>query len=434
LFTTIEECVNFMYGLRAEKHKGEPFNAMNKWLPLLGNPHEKVPFIHIAGSNGKGSTVNYLKEMLEQAGYKVGAFTSPHLERVNERITINGLEIPDERFLALANRLFHLIEQMDGEYPNFFEIMTLIGFMYFEEEKVDIAIIEAGIGGRFDCTNVITPLISIITTVSLDHTHILGNTYIDIAYQKAGIIKRNIPVVTAVLNQEALEVIRTEAEEQNAPLFIYGEDFFVSDIQTESGKQRFTYHLGKVKLNISLKMLGTHQIANASCALTAATILRSIGFDRFTDNNIQRALENAFWPGRFERIGQQIVLDGSHNPEGTKALIDTLTEQYPHRKYKFIYSVMNDKDYKESISMLEKVASAIYFTEIPIPRAAKAEELAKHSKHPLKEVHEDWKELVKREIANIQSDELLVITGSIFFIAEVRKLLKEKEETYDTEL
>lgn len=429
MFTSMEECIKFMYGLRAEIHKGEPFHAMNKILPELNNPHEKVPFIHIAGSNGKGSTVNYLREMLQQAGYKVGAFTSPHLERVNERITINGAEISDERFIALANHLFQIIEQIDGEYPSFFELMTLIAFMYFAEEQTDIALIEAGIGGRFDCTNVITPLCSIITTVSLDHTHILGNTHKEIAYQKAGIIKRNVPVVTAVTDKDALEVIQLEAEQKNAPLFIYGEDFFATDIRMLNNKQHFTYQLGNVKYNVALQMLGAHQIANASCALTAATILRSMGFTRFTDQRIQSALENAFWPGRFEQIGGQIILDGSHNPEGTQALIDTLIRQYPNQKYKFIYSVMSDKDYIGSISILDEAAHAIFFTELPIPRSAKAKELASHSKHPSVVVNENWKELVAKEMEKLQKDELLIVTGSIFFIAEVRKFLKAKERS-----
>jgi len=432
LFTSMEDCTNFMYRLRAEKHKGEPFRAMNAILPLLKNPHEKVPFIHIAGSNGKGSTVNYLREILQTAGYKVGAFTSPHLERVNERISINGSEISDGRFLALANRLFRVIEEeLDGDYPNFFELMTLIAFQYFAEEQVDIALIEAGIGGRFDCTNVISPLCSIITTVSLDHTHILGNSYKEIAYQKAGIIKRNVPVITAVANKEALEVICREARQQHAPLFLYGEDFFVSDIQTDERKQNFAYHLGNVHLNITLKMMGAHQIANAGCAITAATILRSIGFAGITDKIIQTALEKAFWPGRFERVGSQIILDGSHNPEGTEALIHTLKRQYPDKKYKFIYSVMEDKDYHKSIAMIDKVAHAVYFTELPVPRAAKAEELAHCSGHPDKAVNKDWKAVVEQEMSGLQEDELLVVTGSIFFIAEVRKFLKAKEEAYD---
>lgn len=433
LFTSMEECTNFMFGLKAEKHKGEPFQAMNKILPLINNPHEKVTFIHIAGSNGKGSTLNYLKEILQHAQYKVGAFTSPHLERVNERITINGIDITDERFLSLANQLFKIIDELGEHYPSFFELMTLIAFMYFAEEEVDIALIEAGIGGRFDCTNIITPLCSIITTVSLDHTEILGDTLTEIAYQKAGIIKKNIPVVTAVQDEEAMNIIRHEAEQKLAPIFVYGEDFFVSNITLNTSNQHFTYHLGNVKLDISLKMMGAHQIVNASCALTAITILRSIGFSNITDHHIQSALEKAFWPGRFERFGKQVILDGSHNPEGTRALIDTLINQYPDYKYKFIYSVMNDKDYKESISMLDKVAEAIYFTEIPIPRAAKAKNLASCSGHPFKVVNENWKMLIEQQLKNLEKDELLIITGSILFIAEVRKYLKMKEEAYDSQ-
>lgn len=429
VFTTMEECTNFMFTLKAEKHKGEPFQAMEEILPLLNHPHEKVPFIHIAGSNGKGSTLNFLKDILSSAQYKVGTFSSPHLERVNERIKINDEEIADERFLSLANHVFDLIEKyLDGQYPSFFELMTIIAWMYFAEEQVDIAIIEAGIGGRFDCTNVITPLVSIITTVSLEHTEILGNSYKEVAYQKAGIIKPNIPIITGVSNEEALAVIRQESETKFAPLFIFGEDFYVSNQHVEETKQTFTYHLEEVKIPLTLTMVGAHQIANACCAVTAIIILRSSGYKKLTDKIIQTALEIAQWPGRFERFGEQIIVDGAHNSEGTKALIHALKSHYPNKKYKLIYSVMKDKDYEVSISLLDEVADTIAFTEIPMPRAAKAKELASKSKHPSIQIDENWQCLVEQAMRHLQKDELLVITGSLFFIAEVRKFLKQKEE------
>lgn len=426
----MEECTNFMFRLRAEKHKGDPFKAMNELLQLLDSPHEKVPFIHIAGSNGKGSTLNYLREILGH--HKVGAFISPHLERVNERITINGIEIPDERFLALSNRLFDMIEtHLNGEYPSFFELMSLISFMYFAEEQVEIALVETGIGGRYDCTNVITPVVSIITTVSLEHTEILGDTYEQVAYQKAGIIKNGVPVVTTVKNEEALKVIRAEAEQKNAPLFIYGEDFSATNMDTNGLNQQFTYQLGEITLPIELSMKGYHQMTNASLAITAATILRSSGFTDLTDNNIQMALRRAMWPGRFEQIHPQIILDGAHNVEGVNALIDTLTSLYPNQKYHFIYSVMKDKDYEGCIQLLDHVANKIYFTELPVPRAAKAEELLRVSNHPSAIAMKNWTRVIDQCIASLKENELLIITGSLFFIAEARKYLKEKEEVFN---
>ena len=425
----MEECTNFMYQLRAEKHKGEPLKAMNLILRLLDNPHEKVPFVHIAGSNGKGSTANYLKEILTLSNVKVGAFISPHFERVNERITINGVEIPDERFLALSNQLFDIIEtHLRGEYPSFFELMTIISFMYFAEEQVDIAIVEAGIGGRFDCTNVIHPLVSIITTISLEHTEILGETFEQVAYQKAGIIKKGIPIITAVKHEEALKVIEAEAEKNFAPIFKFGEDFLGLDVELNHPYHQFTYQLGEVKLPIQLSMQGLHQIANACTAITAATILRSSGFIQITDQFIQTALQKATWPGRFELFNNQIILDGAHNLEGVTALIDTLTTLYPNKKYKFIYSVMKDKDYEQSIPLLENVASKIYYTELPVPRAAKAKELLNQSKHPLASAHENWTNLLEQEILRLKEDDVLIITGSLYFIAEVRKYLITKEE------
>lgn len=428
LFSNIVECTNFMYSLKSEKYKGKPFEAMYKILPLLGNPHEKVKYIHIAGSNGKGSTLNFLREMLELAGYQVGAFISPHLERVNERITINGIEISDDQFLSLANQLFRVIDKhLNGQYPSFFELMTLIAFMYFADKEVDISLIESGIGGRFDCTNVITPLVSIITTVSLEHTEILGDTYRKVAYQKAGIIKQGVPIVTGVNNKEALDVICKEVDQKSAPLFVFGEEFRAVPIEINEEHQTFDFQLGEMVLEkVNLKMLGIHQLANASLALTTATILRSGGFLKLTDTILRKALETAKWPGRFERFGDNIIIDGAHNSEGTIALIETLKKTFPNKKYKFIFSVMKDKDYEKSIMLMDEVAYSIYFTEIPISRVAKAKELATCSKHENVTINQNWKRLVENEMDNLPEDELLIITGSLYFIAEVRKFLIEK--------
>lgn len=346
LFTTIEECTNFMFSLKAGIHKREPLVVMREILAHLGNPLEQVKYVHLAGSNGKGSTLNALREMFDGAGYKVGAFISPHLERVNERVTISGVEISDEQFLQYANELFNIIEEhQNGQYPSFFELMTLIAFMHFANEHVDIALMETGIGGRHDCTNVISPLVSIITTISLEHTEILGDTYEKVAYEKAGIIKQGVPVITGVQNDEALSVIRGVAENNHAPLFVLHEDFKTKNIVVEESFQTFDFQLGNVLLTkVLLRMAGNHQVANASLALTAAIVLRSCGFVKLIDGVLRKALEKAQWSGRFERFGNQIVIDGAHNSEGTAALISTLKSTFPNKKYKFIYAAMKDKE------------------------------------------------------------------------------------------
>lgn len=429
MFKTVEECTNFIFNLKAISHKGEPLAAMREILAHVSNPHEKIKTIHLAGSNGKGSTLNGIREMLDEAGYRVGAFISPHLERVNERITISGVQITDEQFLAYANQVFNVIEtHQNGQFPSFFEIITLIAFMHFAAENVDVALMETGIGGRLDSTNVITPLVSIITTISLEHTAILGDTYAKIAFEKAGIIKPSVPVITGVSNADALEVIHNVAQERNAPLFVLGKDFIVNRKgHGEKDHQSFDYKLGNLELNnVQLRMAGAHQVANAALAITAAITLRNSGFANLTDQVIRTALVKAQWAGRFEQFEGGLILDGAHNSEGTAALIETLQSVYPGARYHFIYAALADKDHVNSITMMDEVAASMSFTEISLPNAMPAKKLVELSKHPEKSHSKVWQSVIDTKIKTKDDNDILVITGSLYFIAEVRSYLMLK--------
>ena len=422
----MEQCTDFIFKLKAVDHKRTPLVMMREVLTRLDNPQNRLKTIHLAGSNGKGSTVNALREMLEGAGYKVGAFTSPHLERVNERMTINGMPISDEQFLHYMNVLAIIIEvDYNGEYPSFFEVVTLIMFQYFADAQVDFALIETGLGGRLDATNVITPLVSIITTISLEHTAFLGETFAKVAFEKAGIIKEGVPVIVGVKNQEALEVIRKVAIERHAKCFILNEDFIVTAIQQGEYMQYFDYEKGNMKMDaIALKMAGAHQIANASLAITAMLILQEYGDVTLADTTIRRALQTAQWAGRFEQVSRDIILDGAHNPEGIAALLQTLKDVYPNRNYHFIYAALSDKDHATSIKLMDQVAKSMAFTQIPLPNAMPAEQLAALSKHPKKGYSAEWQGVIDAEIREKDADDILVITGSLYFIAEARKLLQ----------
>lgn len=425
MFHSIEECTNFIFTLKASTYKGQPLEAVRKILQLLGNPEEKVKFIHFAGSNGKGSTLNATRAILTEHGLRVGAFISPHLERVNERITINHTQISDEAFLQYANKVAKIIEtNLDGQFPSFFEIMTVIALMHFANEKVDVALMETGIGGRIDSTNVITPEVSVITTISLEHTDILGDTIEKIAFEKAGIIKFEKPVVVGVKQMNAQKVIRQRGAECNAPMYFLNESIVTSN-EKIGLLQQFDYHFQQhVFPSIPLAMQGNHQIDNAALAITASLL-----FDRnIKESTIRQALQNARWEGRFEQIGEGVIIDGAHNSEGTTALIETLKKVYPNKQYKFIYAALQDKDHEMSIQMMDQVASAMNFTEIDLPRAAKARVLASKSSHSKVNVNENWMQLIEVELANRKENELLIITGSLYFIAEVRKFLVEKEE------
>lgn len=426
LFTTIEQCSDFIFKLKAVDHKRAPLVMMREVLAHLDNPQNQLKTIHIAGSNGKGSTVNVLREMLVGAGYKVGAFTSPHLARVNERMTINGEPIPDAQFLHYMNVVAQIIDtHYNGEYPSFFEVVTLIMFQYFADAQVDFALIETGLGGRLDATNVITPLVSIITTISLEHTAFLGDTYAKVAFEKAGIIKENVPVIVGVKNKEALAVIREVATARHAKCFILNEDFMVKALQQHESMQLFDYVKADSKMQeIVLKMAGPHQVANASLAITAILLLQEYGYVTIADETIRKALQTAQWAGRFEQVSHNIILDGAHNPEGTAALIQTLKDVYPNRNYHFIYAALSDKDHATSIKLMDQVATSMAFTQIPLPNAMPAEQLAALSQHPKKGYSSEWQGVIDAEIRGKEVEDILVITGSLYFIAEVRKLLQ----------
>ncbi|MEC1178354.1 bifunctional folylpolyglutamate synthase/dihydrofolate synthase [Metasolibacillus meyeri] len=417
MFQTMQQCTDFIFQLKASSYKGAPLEAMKKILAALGHPERKTKFIHFAGSNGKGSTLNATREILMAHGLTVGAFTSPHLERANERMTINQQEISDEQFLSYANAVAQAVhEQLEGQFPSFFEVVTLIAFQHFAHEQIDIALLETGIGGRLDATNVIIPEVSVITTISLEHTDMLGDTYALIAAEKAGIIKKGKPVIVGVENQEAQEVIRQTAQQQEAAFYQLHETFHIERL--ESGA--FHYKGDCIISNIQPAMEGMHQQNNAALAITASQLV----LGELREDAVREALQRAKWQGRFERFGTNLILDGAHNSEGAAALVQTLQQVEPAKKYYFLYAALQDKDHGISIQMMEKVASALYFTTIPMPRAASAEALAKHSTHPHTHIIEDWaKFLTEHQLAE---DDLLIVTGSLYFIGEVRTFLQAR--------
>ena len=412
MFQSMEECTDFIFRLKASQYKGEPLESAKIILVALGNPQQKTKFIHFAGSNGKGSTLNATREILMAHGLTVGAFISPHLERANERVTINKQQISDEDFLRIANKLAEVVvNKLDGKFPSFFEFMTLLALIYFSEKALDVALLETGIGGRLDSTNVIVPEVSVITTISLEHTDMLGDTYAQIAAEKAGIIKTGKPVVIGVKNEKALSVIKETAQKLTAPIYALNEQFFVNSHTTQ-----FDY-TGEIRLaNVELAMFGEHQIANAALAITTTQLF----LGALDEVKLRDALKHAKWEGRFEWVRDNIVLDGAHNSEGTTALIETLQQVVPDKNYVFVYAALQDKDHGVSIGLMDQVASEIHFTQIALPRAATAQQLLEQSTHGNKSAHADWTTLVEQKMSELSDRDVLVITGSLYFIAEVR--------------
>lgn len=423
MYTNLQECLEFVFSIRTSTYKRTPLEMIEDILNDLGNPHHTFKTIHFAGSNGKGSTLNAVDSILKEAELQVGVFTSPHIHRVNERIRINEVQIPDDKLLVYLNQVLSIVEtKYDGKYPTFFGIITIVAYMHFAEQQVDVALIETGIGGLRDSTNVITPLISVITTVSYDHTDVLGETIQEIASEKAGIIKPGVPVVSSVKNPEAQVVIRETAAEKNAPLQQLEEHMKVSNVRLEDGYQVFDLEIGESRLeNIALSMFGIHQAENAGLAVTAVkTIADSFNV---SDEAIYAGLKKAKWAGRFEKFGDHIVIDGAHNPEGMTMLLQTLTAVYPEYKYHFLYAALEEKDNASSVAMVDQVATDITFTSFHHAGATPKEKLMDYSSHTEKSAVDDWKKVITDFNSSHGETDVLVITGSLYFMSEVREYL-----------
>ncbi|MEW8985512.1 MAG: folylpolyglutamate synthase/dihydrofolate synthase family protein [Bacillus sp. (in: firmicutes)] len=432
MFQTYNEALTWIHArLRLGIKPG--LKRMEWMMERLDHPERNIKAIHIGGTNGKGSTLTFLRCILEEAGYYVGSFTSPYFEQFNERISVNGKPISDEEMLQLANAIKPLAEELENTDlggPTEFEVITAMALYYFSKvNPVDVALFEVGLGGRFDSTNVIHPLLSIITSIGLDHTNILGDTYEQIATEKAGIIKNGTSIVTAVKQPEAIRVIETKAKAAKAPLYQLGKEFKISQPETLPNGAQFNFSsaLYRDLNNFKISMLGQHQLDNAALAVMASQILSQLYAFLIDENQIRAGLERAYWPGRFELISVQptIIIDGAHNQEGIDALASELTKRYHDKKINILFTALADKKLDNMIAKLDEVADSITFTQFDYPRASKAENLAALSISANKHTEPDWRAGLER-LLNEQSenpDSILVITGSLYFLSEVKPVL-----------
>lgn len=430
MFQTYEEALQWIHGrLRLGIKPG--LTRMHIMMEKLGFPEKKIKTIHIGGTNGKGSTVSYLRSILESAGLMVGTFTSPYIEQFNERISINGVPIADEEITKLANILFPIVEEMDKEElggPTEFEIITAMSFYYFANVQTpDIVLYEVGLGGRFDSTNIINPLLSIITSIGLDHTAILGETYGEIAFEKAGIIKENTPIIAAVKQEEAKDVIVRRAQEENAPYYLLGKHFELENYQSNEDGESFTFKTAATKLtNLQIGMLGEHQVENASLAVMAALLLKEELC--LSEEHIQKGLLHARWTGRLDVLSKHpyVLVDGAHNQEGIEALVEVLESRYKDKKKSILFAALSDKKTDKMIGQLDKAAADITFTSFDFPRAATGEALYTDSHHPNKSFTNDWKKAITDKLEAMNESEMLVITGSLYFLSNVLAFFKEQ--------
>lgn len=429
MFTSYQETIDWIHGrLRLGIKPG--LKRMEMMMEKLDHPERRLKTVHIGGTNGKGSTLTFLRCILEEAGYTVGSFTSPYFEQFNERISVNGKPISDEEIVQLANIIKPLcdeLEETEWGCPTEFEIITAMSMYYFSHiHPVDIVLYEVGLGGRLDSTNIIYPLISVITSIGLDHTNILGDTYEKIAYEKAGIIKNGVKVVAAVKQQEALNVIINEAQAKKAQLYLLGNQFTVENHQSMENGESFGVKTAFQQLDkLEIQMIGKHQTENAGLAVMTAILLKNYYSFLIDEENIKNGLKRAYWPGRFEIISKQpfIMMDGAHNEEGIQSLVLELQRRYPERRKRVIFAGLNDKKLDKMISHLDKIANKITFVEFDYPRAATAQSLYDLSSSENKSIASSWKEAISEERNDLKENEMIIITGSLYFLSEVKPFI-----------
>jgi len=392
----------------------------------LGNPQEHLKFIHVAGTNGKGSTSAFLTSILSCAGYRTGLYISPHLDRYNERISINGEEITNEELSVYTERIKNAIDEMVREgydHPTVFEAITAMAFLYFYEKKCDVVVLEVGMGGRLDATNVISgSLVSVITKISLDHTQILGSTLAEIAGEKAGIIKQNGIVVTYPQEESALRVIESVCREKNATLRYATPEVF-ENVDLSPGLLCLEHRrYGAIKTPIT----GVHQVYNAAVALETAEVLRSSGLN-IKDSDIIEGFRAASWPGRFELLSRNpdFYIDGGHNPDGILAFVETFKKIYPGRKAIIIFGVMKDKDYDTMLRELSGIAKRFIAVTPPgyYSRALDTESLVKIMSKYCKnvELSDTIEEATEKALSFADSEDVIAALGSLSYIGRIRR-------------
>ena len=399
-------------------------------LFVLGHPENQIKTIHVAGTNGKGSVTTMISTILLEAGCRVGKFTSPHLVKYNERIQINEQDITDEEFAKILTTVREfaddLVKKGACEQPTQFEILTAAAFHFFALNRVDYAVVEVGLGGLWDSTNLIKPLVSVITNIALDHTKVLGNTIEEIALQKAGIIKEKVPVVTGA-EGDALGPIRVMSAVKQAPLYEYGVSFRGQELSSSMDRQKFRLMAGtNYASEYEIRLPGEHQIRNAALAIVAAKIV-SKQDSRITEEHLHLGAARTKWPGRLEKIASapDVILDGAHNPNGADALRNALDKYYPEKKRAFVFGMMGDKSVDEVIKILFRPSDTVFTVRADDgPRAAEAADLAERvgsNATPADDVSRAYR--LACEAAG--RDGVVCVCGSLYLVGTFKATVKQ---------
>lgn len=411
--------------------KKEGLTNMRAVMARLGNPQDRLAMVHVAGTNGKGSTCAMLSRTLREAGYKTGLYTSPYIERYNERIRIDGRPIAGEKLAELVEQVWPVIEdcRKEGLCITEFELGTVLAFLAFAKEKVDIAIIEVGLGGRLDPTNIISPLVSVITNVGMDHMHFLGHTIGEIAMEKAGIMKPDTPVVLGWQETDVRDTLLDAAKALDIPVI----EPQAANVRQQARSVAFDAKLpdGTIK-DLNLSLIGRHQADNAAAALGALYALKARGYDRITESAIRSAFMDVYWPGRLEFFGN-VLLDGAHNEPGVKALGAYMDAWLEKEKTILLTGMMEDKDIACMTAMLAPRAACVVATQPQVPRAMAADKLADvfSGQGAKAQAVADPKAALAHARALAGEEGTVLCAGSLYLIGEIRTLLRQEKEFAD---
>ena len=410
-FIDIKEAIQWIESQVKFKPKTD-LTRMHLACLSLGNPQNSYKIIHIAGTNGKGSVASYLTTVLMKQ-FKVGRFTSPYIVKFNERISVNLEMIDDVHLLQYINFIYDFNEQFFNEHQerlSFFELITLIGFLYFKDQKVDYVVLEVGIGGLLDSTNVVSSQLALITNIGYDHMNTLGNTLEEIALNKLGIVKHGVTLITTV-QDELQDLFRTYTKKVSSQVHFITDEH-INLICPDPVEFKYEYH----RYHLSLK--GLHQIKNAVLAIKAINYLEP----KMPLQLIKDGIKETTWPGRFEVMHQNplVILDGAHNTHGIHALIETISTIYKNKRIHFIFCAMADKETKEMLGMLSDIATSITLTHFDYKRVSPLEDLIKQTNLKQKYAYNDPFEAIKETLIDKNEEDIIVITGSLYFVSLVR--------------
>jgi dihydrofolate synthase/folylpolyglutamate synthase len=422
------EAVEYLYSLQKYGIKFGLSKTSNL-LKAFGNPHRGRRYVHIAGTNGKGSVAAMVESILRMSGLKVGFYSSPHLVRFTERFRINGEEIRPETAAGLVEELKAVMDPTQP--PTFFEVTTAMGLITFAREEVDIAVIEVGMGGRLDATNVIRPDVSVITSISFDHQAFLGNTLPEIAGEKAGIIKKGVDLVTAATQPQVLALFRKACEDKGAPFWRVGQDIRYR----ASGDTLHYYGLHRKLKDLELGLAGTYQHRNAAVALSVIELLEGKGF-KVSEEQIRQGLKSVHWPGRLQVVSKDplLILDGAHNPGAIRALSETLRRGFRYKRLILVLGVMADKDVRSILKGIVPMADYVFFTRPEYYRAAAPEALMQEAL-PLGKPGEIQPTLAKalgKAKQRAGREDLILVTGSLFTVGETMAILDPETNKPDS--